>query len=283
MCVILSITQLNKNKKIQEELVANIEEAKEYNKDGIGIIGANTTNNDFVCRREMKCSASQLFNLLDRFNLLNIHLRQATSGVVARKNVHFWQKKNWFFAHNGAIGDYPEGKYSDSFLFFQELCNRHFVKQNGIVLDKKISALKDEKTFWGRFLLYHQPLRKTFFFGDFHTYALAEDALVVATKELDFSEYFHLCGIRFDKTAPFQVLHRKMDGIFSLTLKRKSFNRINFKFGNIERYGGSAYWGKNNAYDEEYSALPDRSKDDNQRYQKHWQNLSEEERLLLNG
>ena len=240
MCVILSITQLKTNSKIQQDIVENIEGLKWYNKDGYGYVADNPNKNDFTCRREMTCSSHRLWNTLLRYQMVNIHLRLATAGVVAQKNVHWWQKGDWFFAHNGAVSDYIDiSKKSDSYHFFEALTNFNYIGENGKIMPDKISQLKDETNFWGRLVLYNKRLKKNWFFGDFHLYNLANEVLVVATQELDFNEKSVLCGIEFSGYPSFKVAHQEIEGIFSLTVKNKRFTMFSDKFGSGTTYSNS--------------------------------------------
>jgi len=238
MCVILSIHQKEKNPKIQLALINKIISLKAYNNNGIGILAFNINNDKWFYKREMKLDIPELQKVFWNYDVLNIHLRLATSGKETRENIHFWKKGNWFLAHNGTLSGYTGSFYSeskdkcDSYLFFKELVALNYITDNGKVKYNKIKKLAEAKSFWGRFVLVNLEKKKIWYFGDFKASLLSNKVMVISTTDMDLTDFSSFYGLIFQTEKKISVATTEIDGIFCIDLKRGRGKEISDEFEN---------------------------------------------------
>lgn len=161
------------------------------------------------------------------------HARLASVGEVSADNVHCYEDRGFVFAHNGGISDYAQksnwvnGSYTtsaraqqdtDSYLFFLDLVDeieaRNATGHKEIA--KAIQAMLNEIVFWGRASLYHKESDRLFLFGDWHTYTMANDYLIVSSADLGKPKIDHtlkIRGFRFETYPQTEYLTGTLDGI----------------------------------------------------------------------
>lgn len=241
MCVIISIYQKEKDSALIDPILKAIELEKEANSDGIGIVGLNFDNEKIYWKRELEIKKEEIKRVLLNFDIVNIHLRQATSGGVKKDFVHFWKVGNWFFAHNGVVREfsYKNIDMCDSLVFFKELLRKNLIKRNGKLKVKKIKNYSNNIGFYGRFVLINTATNKIYYFGDFQPSILNKKILILSTKELDLRKKFNLFGIEFeDKASIEEIKGKKIEGIMIFDIKKQRFRLIDNEFLTWDRFGG---------------------------------------------
>jgi len=249
MCVILSIHQKEKDPKIQLSLINKVISLERYNNDGVGIIAFNLRNDKWFYERKMELDVEKLQQVMLDYDIVNIHLRLATSGKETKENIHFWKKGSWFFAHNGTISGYNRSthldtrEHSDSSLFFKELISLNYITDKGKVKYGKIKKLADDRSFWGRFVLINLKKKKIWYFGDFKASLLSNKVMVISTTDLDLSVYSVFCGLEFQNENKISIARTEVNGIFCIDIKTGKGKLIDEEFGSIysSGYSGSGY------------------------------------------
>ena len=134
MCVILSIYQ--KTPIANQALIDKIKSLEKSNSDGIGIVAFNTKTKTNYIQRNLDIDKIDLSKILSSFDIINIHLRNATAGKISKDNIHFWKYNNWVFSHNGQIFNYEKLKtqcskeMSDSYIFFEKMIEANYMKNS---------------------------------------------------------------------------------------------------------------------------------------------------------
>jgi predicted glutamine amidotransferase len=229
MCVILSVYQ--KTPKVNLALLQKIYELAINNPDGIGIVAFNTNNEKNLVQRRLKIENTELAEILNSYQVVNIHLRNSTAGVIAKKNVHFWRYDNWLFAHNGQVWNYEkykskcDEKMCDSFVLFEKLLTDGCLTEKNTINFQKMEKSIDEISFWGRFLITNLATKRNYYFGDFKAIMFDQNTLIISTQSLNFGMTINLMGIEF-KTEIQKTLEQDMDGIFWFSPKK---NKIFFQ------------------------------------------------------
>jgi len=217
MCIILSVYQKTKDPRVQNTILNIYEEKKGTHKDGVGIVAYNKTEKGKIYSlRELSINSSKIEELLRAYDIVHIHLRQATTGRVTRDNCHFWNLKGWYFAHNGAVyGEQTRSlqeEFTDSYLLFSNLVRNKYIQKGKLKYDKireHISSIN----FWGRFTLLDSNTKNMYYFGDFHAYTLGDDNLIVSTTPLTFNPIHTLFGLYFEDSKV-QVRDLDFEGIY---------------------------------------------------------------------
>ena len=178
----------------------------------------------------MKITPKKVEKLLRKFDMFNIHLRQMTSGVITERNVHFWEKGDWQFAHNGTIYNLAEDGKCDSLGLFQLLLSKNYLKDSGRVEYKKIQRYLTNTSFWGRFVIVNTKTQKVYYFGDFHTYLLHNQTLLISSTKILFrtkDDEINFNGLSFSKERKSKsVLSDEIEGIHILDLNKFRFKQI---------------------------------------------------------
>jgi predicted glutamine amidotransferase len=250
MCVILSIFQKEKNKKLVEKIVSGIENLKEINKDGVGVVAfsfANSTKTFFKRKKEIK--EKELFEILRSCDIVNVHLRQATTGKIDEDNVHFWRYSDWFFAHNGIVSEFAfQKQHCDSLLFFDALIKKGAIQRKGRINFLKIKELVEKFRLFGRFVLIDNNLKRIYYFGDFRATLLNKKNLIIASKSFDIQDDFSFYGLNFKNKI--NKTEQEVSGIFYFDIPKKNFVFIEKDFlKNSYNNYYSNYWLNNYYYD----------------------------------
>lgn len=242
MCVILSIIKIKEDdEKLNNSITNTIELLKESNGDGVGVIALENKKKWFY-QRGLEIKKQKIQEIINNFKIINIHLRFSTSGLIADKNVHFWQIGEWFFAHNGTISgkEYNSNKKCDSFNLFKKLIRMNCFGKNGTIKTKKINDIVSDSSFWGRFIIANPKRNKIYYFGDFHLYVLDRKMMIIASKEINFKKNtLNFLGIEFDNKQQIDILEKKIDGIFSFDLRNNKMKTIAEEFN---KYTISSKW-----------------------------------------
>jgi len=230
MCVILSIYQKEKDFNICRKILRSIELFKEQNKDGIAVVGLNFDNEKWFYRRNLDISKNDLEKVLLNYDVVNLHLRSATSGEVKDDNIHFWKAGNWFFAHNGVIHEFDKEGLCDSLVLFKELLNRDWIRENGKINFNRIKTFVNTLNFWGRFILINKNTKRIYYFGDFKVNSLNKKVLTISTSELDLADEFKLFGFWFKDLNEIRVIGGEVEGIYYIDLKKRDLRIIDEEF-----------------------------------------------------
>ena len=237
MCVILSIYQ--KEKKNKNAIVNTIESLIPSNPDGIGIVSFDNVKQKWTSQRELKIDINDLRQIFQDNNIINVHLRNGTSGKISKHNIHFWRKNDWMFAHNGQITEYSNNNhFTDSYIFFQRLVNLNYLEENGKIHYKKIKKMMNKLSYWGRFVLINTKTNRIYYFGDFHVYLMNKNTLIISTQHIDFNNYYSFYGITFRDKKQTDIMKIKMEGIFYIDINKEKMKKIDDNIVEFEGYGG---------------------------------------------
>lgn len=209
MCFIL-ITLNDQGKKTKAPDI--IEQKERLNSDGTGIL----TPHDGKINRALEASAEAI-RRTENAKMAIAHLRMATTGNVSQQNVHLWQKKNSFFAHNGIVTKYsnyeaklPANKdknsHTDSYLFFETVTD--YISDDEVDTEA-ISLEAAEAGLGGRFLISQKD--KTYLFGDWEVVAY-EGVTYITSAVISISETQWQHGIPFNTSIP--AWESSLDGVF---------------------------------------------------------------------
>lgn len=244
MCVLLSIYKKNKDNSNNVMLTRKIIELATRNHDGIAMVGSFHGSKDVEEFHSLTATHKKVYEFLEKFDQVDIHMRFATTGTVSVENTHFWKIADWRFAHNGTVPKFS-GKDSDlvdSYIFFRQLHQVGALKQNGYMRLKKVAGLVKDTNLWGRFLLTNRRNHKAYFYGNFHTYLINENVLVVASQTLDFDPTIDFMGLKFKSSD--KILKGDFDGLLCIDTRdlKSHFKSLDKKFP----------WQKGGTYDHNY-------------------------------
>jgi len=238
MCVILTIYQKRKNSQIQKDILELYDNVKKSNPDGVGVIAFNKKEDNIHYYRDMDKSSESFGEILKKYQTIMIHFRLATSGSRNVDNVHFWQNKNWYFAHNGIVSGLVDKEQleSDSLLFFEHLIKNNFLLDNGNIKIKAISKASNNFNLWGRFILLNDKQKKATYFGDWYVYKINQ-TLIIASTKLELGTTDSILGFIFEKPVVYQ--ENKIEScVFSIDfvigeskIIKKEFNFHSQSFG----------------------------------------------------
>lgn len=134
----------------------------------------------------------QAETLLEQVNLngLIVHARSATTGLINQDNVHGWQIEGWQFVHNGQVftgytSTIAVEKDTDSLVLFRNLVkNINTRKPSNKNVIKAIRQELDAVSFWGRAALYDHVHDRMFLIGDWYTYLINNQVVVISSADL---------------------------------------------------------------------------------------------------
>lgn len=228
MCLILSLHQKEKDDRIKSVFKQIVLSNVSHHDDGVGILAINSETGDVYHNRAMLTSDAELQGVLDNYDIVNVHLRQGTSGELSTHNVHFWHRDDWFFAHNGMVSAYHGGaridttcKDTDSLQFFNELFAKKGLSNKGYVNLKKLDKLSDTKGFSGRCMFVHPKTNRIVYYGDFKTYNLDNKAVLVCSTTVGFKGITSLMGFQFEADDIIPNIAGDMDGLNVCNYKTK--------------------------------------------------------------
>ncbi len=243
MCVIISIYNNKKNNRKQEFLVENLFKFNAWNGDGTAFYGFDTdkeTKNGYM--RELKTTGEDIFNdLLEKYNILHFHFRNATQGMINKNNIHFWKFKNWIMAHNGQVWGYDETQdiFSDSQLLFRDLAKAGCFEKDFLDINR-INRIVSEKHFWGRLIFINTENKQAYYFGDFYLSVLEKEILIISTAPLKHNDLI-LYGLQF-KTENAEFIEGKIDGIFRIDAKKQATKRYKLPFNQQKEENAGGYY-----------------------------------------
>src|SRR3990167_227559 len=157
MCKLLvGVNDKKNNKNFEEYLMAQKSEFF-TEKDGIGALVMDFEGNIQVKRvldikdywKVFEMVSSNLANT----KLVSIHSRTATSGLVNKDNVHFFEDKGYYFAHNGFVKDFKRSEgaglslsWASTFLPYDlKVCKGCDSAKFGVCRKHKKAIEKEEK------------------------------------------------------------------------------------------------------------------------------------------
>lgn len=244
MCVILSVYQKTPRKNF--EILKKIEQFSESNRDGAGIVGLSLTDNRLEINRKLKLKDIKVEKILANFEIVNIHLRNATSGKVNESNVHFWRKGNWLFCHNGVLSDYEklatekDKEASDSLILFNKMIETKCLNDKDDISIKKINKLFKTLSFWGRLVIINVKTKRVYYFGDFKAYMIDDNTLIVSTAEINFGSVKNFLGLEFENERT-DIKKKEIEGIFYFNPKQKKLKWLCEDFDtSYSSYGSSS-------------------------------------------
>ncbi len=243
MCYILTAIKLKDNQEVKDSILSLMESEQNSNDDGTASL-CYSKNKNAVIRRDLLMTWQEMSNDLDNFDVVNYHFRIATKGKPNINNVHFWKSGNWAFCHNGGIQEMGNDEESDSLSFFNELIAKKCLHKNNKLSGQKIKDVVNEKNFWGRFLLVNLKTKNIYFFGDFRTYLVQHDYLVITSASADFEKKLNVMGLTFpleDDKDKLEVIESELEGVNYWDYKEQQFFNIFTRFKEIKTtsYGGS--------------------------------------------
>lgn len=222
MCYLqLSLRLNNKkiNSDIDELLKKTICEEMDYNRDGYFMrVGDNKL-------RTVDRVGAELALLDVDTNGLMVHSRLGTTGELGLHNVHGWSIGGWELFHNGFAynteTEHLKGD-TDSLVMFKKIMQKLKGLKNDKPISNAIKKIAGECGFQGRAILYNHKKKEAFLFGDFYTYLINDNYIVVTSCSQDFEELSQSVvagGLHFEKAKEikFNVVDRKIDGIYKLS------------------------------------------------------------------
>ena len=212
MCFIL-ITLNDQGKQTKSPSI--IRQKQISNADGTGIY----TPHDGKINRALEAS-EEAIQRTELAKMTIAHLRMATTGNVTQQNVHLWQKKKAFFAHNGIVTKYSnyssvrkfdknnKNEPTDSYLFFDTVTK--YISKNEIDTEA-ISLEAAEAGLGGRFLISAKD--KTYLFGDWEVIAYEGVTYITSARiSIETVEWQH--GIPFSVGIP--AWESDLDGVYEI-------------------------------------------------------------------
>lgn len=256
MCIILTLAQKVKNKETQADFNRVVDIGKAYNSDGIGLIAFNKTGVVHSFRDMVKPSQS-LEQVIAKYSNTLVHLRLATAGDKTADNVHFWQWNNWYFAHNGIVGQLTAGKAkSDSLQFFEAICQKGLLQKNGLLNHKGIEKLSNKYNLSGRFVLFNSILRVGYYFGNWYAYKL-QNSLVISSQSISLVEATPFFGFTFTTPRPTIKEKEIPSSIFMVDFINATSHEIQPTFGRVysgyDSIYGMGYGKERKLYDDDDS------------------------------
>jgi hypothetical protein len=177
-------------------------------------------------------------SLLDQVNLdgLLVHGRIATAGIVNEANIHGWQLQGWQFLHNGQVFDYTtksskigtwdsvtrtwikqsEAADTDSLVLFQQLvAGIGDQRQSAKKVIKAIRRVMQPISFWGRAALYDLINDRMFLIGDWYTYLINNQYVIISSADLNLSEVktIKTHGFKFETAGSAGIADELIDGL----------------------------------------------------------------------
>ena len=259
MCYTAVICKLE-NKEISDEFYQKTKKVilenilvKQYgNHEGSGAIAKNYGSKSFYKVRDMnykrflkRAKGQDLFNK----DIFGIHFRNATEGTVNLRNIHFWQGKGFYFAHNGIVyqQDKDDKGRSDSLLFFNKILNKISNVKNYEGIASMLGELIDKTGFSGRGFLLDN--KKLILFGDLYSYLVNDCFVVFSSAELDFKEYQ---GKSFGdlylyrQTTKVDIISGEIEGVSLWDFKdkvKKTIHKHSYKsYSNYKGLNSGQFW-----------------------------------------
>jgi len=240
MCFILTAIKIKEDKNCKDIILDVMRGAQNHNANGTGAVAYKLNKSGKpVIKRDMAMTKAEMENDLKMFDVVSYHFRMATIGTISKKNVHFWKKGDWTFAHNGQIYDIGYNEKSDSLVFFEQLIKNDYIGKNGAIKYEKIKEFTNTFNFWGRFILINTRTKNIYFFGNFQFYLLNRAYMVITSATADFEGKVWVNGIDFDVENSIEVLEKNIEGIYMLNPRKGTFKQVSDDF--ITRTGRTYY------------------------------------------
>ena len=224
MCFIA--VSLNKNRERASDLFSVLKEKERINKDGFGFYALPTVEGEATHIRAAGIDSEKILPLMNSQVVMS-HLRFSTGGDKGEKNYHTWKIGNWIFLHNGGITMLKEKEYCDSFIFFNALIEKKYLKPESIRV-KKIDNYAKAVGLMGRFILFNEATKEMYFFGDFDLIMpnKNEDRMYVTSAPIELSETIFHYGLLIP--SPDFSVKATLEGIWKFDLKKFSFSLISY-------------------------------------------------------
>jgi predicted glutamine amidotransferase len=244
MCVIATIVKKNQNKNIEEALKMSLKNFEDVQPHGSGFVGISIIDKKdkkgkkekqarYAFDKQLTMGLDRIAENMESSQCVNYHFRTKTTGDVDLKNIHFWKRGRWIFAHNGWVSQYGDSyqagkarKEVDSYLFFKELISQEALKDNGKIDWNKIGEIDRAKSFSGRFLLIDSELHRLYYYGDFHLYLFERDIMALCSTTIDLISQVDFFKYTFTMAPSIEIIHKKIDGVHCLDLVDNSFVKV---------------------------------------------------------
>lgn len=222
MCFILTAVKLKENDEALHSILNVLQNEQQDNSHGVGSVCYSKKDKP-VIQRDMVRSIVEMKSDLLEFDVVNYHFRQSTIGKKTVDNVHFWQKGNWAFCHNGHIDAMGNVEESDSLVFFKHLIKQNFLTKDNKLKGQKIKDYTNEQSFWGRFLIINVKTKNIYFFGDFELALVNKSYLVFTSSPTTFENKFEVMNLKFDLPENIETLDTKIDGVVMFDYNKQQF------------------------------------------------------------
>jgi predicted glutamine amidotransferase len=112
MCKLITISKKsNQNDNIIKKILLSQIDVIFLERDGIGALTIDQNSKEIVVDRSLtdyKGVMSRFINNIPKSCFMSLHSRTCTAGDKSLANVHFFNKKNLYLAHNGMVSDYSQ-------------------------------------------------------------------------------------------------------------------------------------------------------------------------------
>lgn len=251
MCQILSFYEqdFNNSKLDRAEM---LKQSQKNHSDGTAIVSYDPNKDKLQRKRKMHFNTAKEKETVNENPVVNFHTRTATAGEVTKRNIHFWEKQGWLFAHNGFVSNMSTAKRakteSDSKRFFNYLWGIGALGGEEPDINAIKAAVK-RKELSGRFVLIDKENSEAYYFGDFYTY-LFNNELVISSEEESFIREKGFWGAKFWKEG---YTEQKLEGIYKINFDKRKFEAIDRDY-QIWRYGTGKKYGKMYNHTNRYGA-----------------------------
>lgn len=250
MCLILSLQQKTKDSRVKSTFAQVVLNNANYHDDGVAILAYNRDNSEIYHNRVMKTTLAEIESVVDKFDVVNVHLRQGTSGVLGVDNTHFWEREGWYFCHNGMMSKYEKtSKDTDSLQFFNHLFSAKVFK--GVYINiKKLDKASENKGLAGRCVFVNPASSKMFFYGSFKTYNLDNQAVLIASTDIQLKWNIKVCGFDFASDNIIPHTESEIDGLVVNNYKKQETYQLpcEFKGWSYSNYGGYSAYGDDDEF-----------------------------------
>jgi len=121
----------------------------------------------------------------------------------------------------------------DSEVFFYRMIGK--IKEAGDTRPATIAKIASSVNaeVWGRYQLLDSKKKRAYFIGDWYTYLINHDYMIITSAKMDFRLHRYIRGLPFGTINP-EVRAGKIDGVWMLNMKQQRFKQI----GVLDNYGG---------------------------------------------
>ena len=116
MCKLITISKKsNQNDNLIKKIIVSQIDDIFLERDGIGSLTINSDTKAVSVDRSLtdyKGVMARFINAIPKSCILSLHSRTCTAGSKSEKNVHFFNKKHLYLAHNGVVSDWQSEHFS---------------------------------------------------------------------------------------------------------------------------------------------------------------------------